>query len=165
MAAIPPLTWPDVGLLLALLAVVVYHRPVGRLLDRINLVRVGSTRLSAKPQPDVPRLRTPRPPRPPPSMAVDPFLEEGRAGIRTLLDQHVGSDPCPQTGHAIDPSRLPSSAAWGFERIYSFIFGSQVQALYLLNSSPVVPLARFREVYDRAVAANPEPYAEFTFDQ
>jgi hypothetical protein len=161
---VPHLTWADVGLILALLALVLYARPVGRLLDRINFVRVGSTRLAARPQPDVPA--------PGPESATtiaqhgadDPFLEEGRTAIRGLLDQTVGPDPARREEALLTVS-ASFLAAWGFERVYSFIFGSQVEALYLLNSSAVVPLARFREVYDRAVTASPELYATFAFDR
>ena len=111
------LTWPDVGLILALLALVLYSRPLGRLLDHIKFLRVGRGELvaSSNPQPDLPTLK----PDAAASVAERPndaFIEAGKAAVKTHIDQTAGPDPARRE-EALLHLTASMFIAWNFERI------------------------------------------------
>jgi len=159
------LAWPAVGLLLGLVAILVFKSPITRLLDRVR--RVGRGGLDASPT----RQEGEVPVKP---SAADEFqklfdnqlLVQREGFIRAELDR-VGIAPGSDREKLLVRLFAAVSIAYSFERAYLVIWGSQIAALQFLNSAGAegVDVALLRPWYDQAAAREPGRYQNYSFDQ
>ncbi len=159
------ITWPMVGLILGLVAMLVFRRPLTRLLDRTR--RIGKTGLEAGEQPK--ELSQP--------VGASASEELRRLFDNALLVQRedmIRGDLAKVTFRdSTDRETFlvrvlaAASIVQRFEQIYRGIWGSQLGALHFLNSANLtgVDPGQVRPWYDQAVARHPELYESYTFEQ
>jgi hypothetical protein len=127
------MSWPLVGLILGLVAIFVFRKPLTRLLDRTR--RIGKTGLETDGQPkDLQQpvgasaseeLRR---------LFDNALLVQREERIRAELQRLTFNDTTEREGFLI---RILAAASivQSFEQIYATIWGSQLSALQFLNSA------------------------------
>ncbi len=174
------LAWPGAILLLGIVFLAVFFRPITRLIDRIKRVGIGRSSVEAEATPPQQTAVEPRDPRMLPTAGGEP---SARLRTEDLLRDYASPmimDRDREIRLVLD--RLETQADREkilirylaglqvyreFERTYYAIYGSQIMALADLNSAGVegLPVARIRMFYDNAAATNPDAYENYTFDQ
>ncbi|MBI5711259.1 MAG: hypothetical protein HZC42_13305 [Candidatus Eisenbacteria bacterium] len=163
MEALKYLAWPVTVLIILL----IFCRPLYRLLDRIRYLRLGEARIGTRaPQEKGPGgAPDPTKQRPPlPEQEAGPLLSFVRNAIRESLEARGLSTEADRVRALVDDVAVWSLSA-RCERIYGLIFGSQIDALQLLNSPNLVSAEIIRPYYNTAAASAPALYAAYPFEQ
>lgn len=159
------MTWPVVGLILGLAALLIFRQPLTRLLDRTR--RIGKGGLEAEGQPR--ELQQPSGPSASEELRRlfdNALLVRREEQIRSELQRLAFTDFNERETFLIRVLAA-ASIVQSFEQIYATIWGSQLGALQFLNSagSAGVAPALLRPWYDQAAAIFPAAYGSYTFEQ
>ena len=160
----PYLAWPLVVLIIALVCIFYYRKPFERLLDRTSKIGKGgletSTSASAqetgieRAKSGVEDLLAP---------FENAFLVEAEEAIRRDLDGRRVGNPADRE-RVLIRHLAGLQIATHFDRIYNWIFGSQLSLLQQLNSQPSTK-EDVKAHYDFAIILEPDFYANYSFEQ
>ena len=157
--------WPLAVTAISVIAMLLFRKPISRFLDRAN--KIGTTGIEATTgEQDTAKSEAG------PSAADElthlfhkQFLAEREASILTELEHIVGAKPTQK-----EKSLIQIIAAQviihQFEATYRDIYGSQLTALDITNTTPSgVPLGVFETLYNQAAAQHKDRYANYSFEQ
>jgi len=159
-------SWPLVALILGILALVLFRKPLLQFLTRADEVGVAGVRVTAKAQ-----EQKAVEPEPQNSLLEDlnkrlqsPLLTEVEDNIKKNLDQL--SKKQDEREKSLIKILATSQIAVAFERTYFLIFGSQISALQFLNSASNVAgkPESLRPFYEQAKSKNPDFYGNYSFE-
>jgi hypothetical protein len=157
---------PTAALILGITSIIVFYRPIARLIDRIRNVKIAGHALDASAGSQDTAVQ------PKPS-AADKLLEafdnqlllEQERAIEADLDTRGVKDVNERLEIVKKFLAATQIVGW-FENTYRIIFGSQLNALQRLNSSTPTGLSKeqLKPFYDIAVTISPEYYENYTFE-
>ena len=157
--------WPIAVIVIAVVAMLIFRKPLERLLDRIK--KIGTTGIDTTASEQTTAKSEVGP------SAADEFaklfdnqlLVQREKSIRAALTPTVGPDYTSQEETLL---RIIAAQAikLQFEMTYRSIFGSQLNALQTVNPSPDgVELQIFETLYNQAAELNKAMYADYSFEQ
>lgn len=159
------LIWAALILVLFVIFLAVFHKPIGRLIDRSSSFKFGkfSAAVSQQEAPD--KLK--------PSAADEllsktfdnKLLVDGEAHFRRVLEQSKVTDGVERE-RVLLRYLASVSIAFLFERLYANIWGSQIAALQFINDFGAPGLSRdsLKPWYEQAAAGNKDLYRNYSFD-
>jgi len=101
-----------------------------------------------------------------PNLLIKPYLEQMEAIIRANLDDATSANNKIDREAFLVRIAADTACARSLELAYRSIFGSQIAALYALQSHGCVgTMQLMQEQYDKAVIENPDFYQYFSFEQ
>jgi hypothetical protein len=164
------INWPLTGLILGLVFLLVFRKPIESLLSRTK--KIGAQGIEAEALQVTTPQETPKidPLATAPAVADDLLLESDSPFVReieSLIRQTAKAYTDSGNRERVLVHYLAATAIrWLFERAYGLIFGSQLSLLRILNERPGLPTDEVRTYfYDTAVSTYPHTYANYSFDQ
>ncbi len=180
------ISWPVAALVLA----IVFRKSIARLIDRIDKGKFAGIEVSTKAAVDqivnanaapgadqlssLVQAQTVPPPNDPDFDAKraivmnyggdQPLVLQTMQSIAATLEALGFTAQTPETAPLLVRHLAVTQIMQAREFIYRLIFGSQIAALKLLMNGPATA-DRLRSLYDKAVAASPEYFASYTYDQ
>jgi hypothetical protein len=158
------LFWPAAVLILAVIFIIAFKKPIERLLDRTK--KIGTTGLdaSAVTAQETAIERVPTAADELLGRFDDAMLRLREDAIRLELEQRRVDNPADRERVLI--RHLAAAQVYaGFERVYRVIFGSQLQMLQALNSMGTAHKDNLKRHYDFAAILEPGFYASYSYDQ
>lgn len=159
------LTWPAVGLLLGLVVILVFRKPLSGFLERAR--RIGPTGIDADAAPqDVKASVKPSVAEELQKVFDNALLVQRESQLRTELDRINFKDASEREKFLIR-LLIVLAISQTFERTYFRIWGSQLGALHYLNTAGLTgaDLSLIRKIYDQASTREPTRYEKYSFDQ
>jgi len=155
--------WPAAVVIIALLFMAIFKKPLERLLDRTK--KIGTTGLDAS----VTSQGTAMERRASGAEELlarfdNALLREQESVIRQELDNNRVDEPAEREQVLV--RHLAAVTIYSrFERTYTLIFGSQIEMLQALNAPGSLHRDLVKVHYDFAAIVSPEFYANYSFDQ
>lgn len=162
------LRWPLAVFGLGVTALYVYRAPVGSLLSRLTKVKAPGIEAEASDQTQAQAEAQATKTHPEPAELVAVMQAGGDSFASKLLvevaksilrDPIVTSTPSGDAREQLLARHLASSQiALFFERVYQYIFGSQIQALRLANGGLGVSITELRSLYGKSFSESEIPF-------
>lgn len=167
MEHLPLLAWPTVVLVLGIVGLLVFRKPIGRLIDRTQ--KVGKSGIEAVASVQTQTTGTKMEPSPAQNLFSRfdrEFLETYENFIRSEVSSIRDIEGANQEQKIV---RFAAALYLFlvFEKTYVVIYGSQIGALQVINASPYlggVTAEFLRPWYDQAAARDSEWYKYYSFD-
>lgn len=180
------LTWPLVGLVLGVLALVLFRQPLSRFLDRAQ--KIGTTGIEASPlrqeagevKPSIADklletyANVPQKPGEVKSSPANEFLKVFDNALLVKREDQIREELKKRNIQGADRERvllrfLAALVLVGeFDRVYVLIWGSQIGALQEVNAAGAngINIERLQAAwYEDAAKREPETYRQYSFDQ
>lgn len=159
-------SWPFAGLLLGVVAIITFRRPLLNILERTSQVDVGGVKVSTPVQDqrqigaktDISKTEQVA------NAFQSPMLVEAEQVVVKVLDELAKN---PAEREKVLVKHLAASEIFlVFERTYRVIFGSQLLALQFLSSvsNTLQDPKVLRPIYEQAKSKNSEFYASVSFE-
>jgi|SRR5579872_4928964 len=161
------IVWPTAVVVIAVVFMLVFKKPLERLVDRTK--KIGTTGLDASVTPSAAsqETRIQRAPSAAEELLArfeNDLLREQECAIRRELDSRKVDDASERERVLI--RHLAASYIYSrFDRTYRLIFGSQITTLQDLNTAGISNREIVRGNYHIAAMIAPEFYANYTFEQ
>ncbi len=157
------IAWPVTVLIVGVVFIVLFRKPIERLLDRTK--KIGTTGLDASTAAQETSIeRTPSGAQELLARFENDLLLEQENAIRQELNNRRVDDPVERERVLV--RHLAATYIYGrFERTYHLIFGSQILMLQDLNAAGILHRDNVKSHYDMACILSPEFYANYSFDQ
>ena len=158
------LAWPAVILLLGLVSIFVFRRPLSRLIDRANKISKSGIEVGQSSQ----EKRTEIKPSP-----TETFLKSFDNALLVRREDFIRNELLKlETHEATEREKVlirllaAFSLIQAFESAYMFIWGSQIGVLQFLNSANQdTPEDVLKPWYELAAGREPEFYRDYSFEQ
>lgn len=152
---------PGTIVVIALIFMLVFRKPIARMIGRVKKIGKGGFELDAEQA----KNETPQSP----AKTADDLIR----GIDSQLVREIEDAVKPQLDGMSDPekikalSRLFAASLWGYmaTNTYRLIFGSQISAIEFLNANQAIPRDSLRTFYAAAVTQYPDFYQSYSYDQ
>ena len=158
------IAWPAAVVVIAILFMAMFRRPLERLLDRTKKIGTAGLDASAATAQETSIER-------PPSGAEESLarfdnrlLVEQETAIRNELSARRIDSPVERE-RVLVRHLAATQIRSHFERLYHLIFGSQLSMLQQVNAATSFGRDEARASYDFAVMGSPDFYANYSFDQ
>lgn len=159
------IAWPLVVLVLGIFALLLFKKPVARLIDRTTTVSKSGLVASHKPQE---AIESPK------ASNVNEFLKTTfdnalLVELEGIIEKQVEMlNPSSHEEKEKLLLRLLASTTIlrSFDLTYYLIYGSQIMALQHLNDlrGATIPVSQLREFYDLAKKTDPQFYGDYSFE-
>ncbi len=157
------LVWPAAVLVFGIVFILVFWKPIARLIDRTT--RVSKTGLQTSDPHDQKVESFPSKVEESLKTWDNQLLIESERFIQTYLDSLHPKDAVEREKFLLR-NFAQLEITWAFDRIYYLVYGSQIGALYYLNDNRNVSLTtnHIKPYYEEAVKNFPTIYTNYPFD-